>query len=218
MPNIRLRLRKWFSLISIILLFFLGGMVAISLYMQRFSAPYVRQKVTEISDQYDAVIVLGAKVYTDGRLSWMLKQRADLAIQLWRSGTAKKILVSGDNRSIYYHEVTTIQTYLLDVWIPEDVIVLDYAGLDTYDSMYRAREVFDIDSLLIPTQRFHLPRALYIARKLGIDAIGIVGDDEIVSDTMRLSFREFFAQQKARWDIWVDVSPDHLTKYVAPEK
>jgi SanA protein len=119
-----------------------------------------------------AVIVLGAKVYSDGRLSLAVQQRADAAFLLRKSGKAKKILVSGDNRTKWYDEVTTIKNYLLKRGVPDSAIFLDYAGLDTYDSMYRAQYIFQVSSLLIPTQNFHIVRSVYIARALGIEASG----------------------------------------------
>lgn len=162
----------------------------------------------------DVVLILWAKVYSDGRLSRAVQDRADAAITLWRIWATKKILISGDNRTKYYDEVTTIKNYLLKQWIPKEVIFLDYAWLDTYDSMYRASYIFGAKSLLIPTQKFHLTRALYIARGLGIEAYGVITDTDTLAALQRLQIRELFAVVKARIEITFWSSPYHLGEKV----
>ncbi len=158
----------------------------------------------------DAVIILWAKVYSDGRLSWAVQERADQAIALRKAGKAKKILVSGDNRTRYYDEVTTIKKYLFNHDIPAEAVFLDFAWLDTYDSAYRAQHIFQIKSLLIPTQAFHVDRAVFLARKLGIDAYGISTDSPSQTPLQMVYIREFFARWKAWWDVMMKSLPRHL--------
>jgi len=177
--------------------------------VQYYTKKYIIQYDT-LATPVDAVVVLGAKVYSDGRLSRAVQDRADTAIALWRAWSARKILISGDNRTKYYDEVTTIKNYLIQSWIPKEAIFLDYAWLDTYDSMYRANYIFGAKSLLIPTQAFHLPRALYIARGVGIEAYGIVADTHVLPSLQRLQIRELFAVLKALSEILLWSKPHHL--------
>jgi SanA protein len=99
--------------------------------------------------------------------------------------------------------VTTIKNYLFAKDIPAEAIFLDFAGLDTYDSMYRAQYIFQVQSLLIPTQAFHVDRAVFLARRLGIDAYGTITDTYTLPQIERLHLREFFARGKAWRDILV---------------
>lgn len=121
----------------------------------------------------DAIIILGAYVRPDGALSWILRDRLDTGLELYRAGLAPKILVSGDHGQKNYNEVQAMKDYLLDHDVPAQDIFMDHAGFDTYDSLYRARDIFHVKSAIIVTQNFHLPRALYIARRLGIETQGI---------------------------------------------
>jgi len=158
----------------------------------------------------DAVLILWAMVYSDGRLSKAVQERADSAIALRKAGKANKILVSWDNRTTYYDEVTTIKNYLFSKNIPKEAIFLDFAWLDTYDSVYRAQYIFQVTSLLIPTQAFHVDRAVYLARSLGIDAYGVIADTYTLPQLRRLYVREFFARGKALRDVLADSWPRHL--------
>jgi vancomycin permeability regulator SanA len=157
-----------------------------------------------------AVMILGAKVFSDGSLSEMYRDRADAAIEVYRSGKAGKILVSGDHSLVKYDEVNAAKNYLLSKGIPVGDIFLDHAGLDTYDSAYRARDIFQIKTLIISTQDFHLPRAVYIARKLGIEAWGISADKHTYGNEQFYEMREALARAKA----WLDVSTQAKPKFL----
>src|SRR6185295_18531017 len=98
-------------------------------------------------------------------------------IELYKAGTVSKILVSGDNSTVSHNEVNPVRDYLLASGIPDRDIFLDHAGFDTYSTMYRARDIFGVASILIATQSFHLPRAVFIARALGVDAYGVDADN-----------------------------------------
>ncbi len=121
----------------------------------------------------DAVIILGAYVRPDGALSWILKDRLDTGLALYKRGVAPKILVSGDHGQDHYNEVQAMKDYLLSHEVPAQDIFMDHAGFDTYDSIYRARDVFQVQSAIIVTQNFHLPRAVYISKRLGIETQGV---------------------------------------------
>jgi SanA protein len=152
-------------------------------------------------EKSDAILVLGASVHTDGVLSPIFKERVDTAVELYRAGVAPKILVSGDNRDQNYNEVTPVLIYLTqENNIPPEDVFLDYAGLDTYDSMYRAKYIFQADSLVVVTQWFHLPRALFLAHAFGIRVEGIEARGGTKAN-VRLWVRERLATVKAVVDV-----------------
>jgi len=148
-----------------------------------------------------AVLVLGASVFRSGQMSDVFRDRATVALEVYNAGKAKKILVSGDYRVNEYDEVSAAKKFFLEKGVPAEDIFLDYAGYDTYDSVYRAKYIFKIKSLIISTQDFHLPRALYLARGLGIDASGISADLRTYSLGIRNVFRENAAHLKAFWEL-----------------
>lgn len=152
------------------------------------------------------VLVLGASVVR-GAPSPVLAARADAAIDLYQSGKASNVLVTGDSEDTTHDEVTPVRDYLLSAGIPAADIVLDRSGLDTYSSMYRARDVFAVDSIVIVTQDFHLPRALWIARALGMQAHGVVAGNR---GSMYDYVREIPASAKALMDVAVGRLPESV--------
>ncbi len=121
-------------------------------------------------------LVLGAGVRPDGRPSFLLAQRLDMAAELYRDGRLRAVLVSGDNGTAEYNETDTMRDYLIDAGVPADRVVGDHAGFSTWDSCARARDIFSADGAIVLTQRFHLPRAVKLCRAAGIDAVGVGGD------------------------------------------
>ncbi|HWQ83729.1 MAG TPA: ElyC/SanA/YdcF family protein [Anaerolineales bacterium] len=121
-------------------------------------------------------IVFGAGLQRDGTPTAVLRDRVATAAELYFSGKVKKILMSGDNRFVEYNEPGAMAAYAIALGVPEADIVLDYAGRRTYDTCYRARQIFGIQEALLVTQRFHLPRALYLCSQLGIQALGVDAD------------------------------------------
>lgn len=123
--------------------------------------------------QARVAIVLGAGLLRDGSPTPVLRDRVATAAELYFSGKVEKILMSGDNRFVDYNEPGAMRSYALKLGVPEDAIVLDYAGRRTYDTCYRARYIFGVENAIIVTQDFHLPRALYLCNQLGISAVGV---------------------------------------------
>ncbi len=154
------------------------------------------------------VLIPGAAVYADGSISSIFRDRVDTAIQLYEANKVSKILVSGDNSTVTHNEVNPVRLYLIDKGIPDEDIFLDHAGFDTYSSMYRAREIFGVTSIIITTQSFHLPRAIFIAHTLGISAHGVNADVGVIS--WRNYFREAFANDKAILNILTNRKPKYL--------
>ena len=125
-------------------------------------------ETADLDDGYDCILILGAGVRDDGSPTLMLADRLDQGLALYQQGAAPKIIVSGDHGSSGYDEVNTMKAYLVERGIPSEDVFMDHAGFSTYDSLYRARDIFQAQKLIIVTQKYHLYRALYIADCLRI--------------------------------------------------
>jgi len=146
-------------------------------------------------------IVFGAAVYKDGRLSSVLRDRMDTAIALYHSGKVDKILVSGDNSFIDYNEPAAMKDYAAQRGIPLQDIQPDYGGRRTYDTCYRAHNIFKLERAILVTQEFHLPRALFTCRWMGLDAVGVSADLRPYRGARWYELRETAATLNALWDI-----------------
>lgn len=155
----------------------------------------------EVIGQHDAAIVLGAKVYANGALGAIVRDRADMAIRLYKSGKVKKILASADNKDKNYNETKAIYDYLIDNGVSKVDIFVDFAGFDTYDSVYRAKHNFLVEKLLIPNHINYCPRSLYLARHLDMDAWCVTMPKWFKPRTLGGYYRETFAKVKARIDV-----------------
>jgi len=160
--------------------------------------------------QAQAVLVLGAAVYRDGQLSAIFYDRASVALEIYRSGKVKKILVSGDHSVGNYDEVNAAKKFFLKNGVAGGDLFVDYAGFDTYSSIYRAKSIFQVGSLIIPTQDFHLPRALFISRSIGVEAVGISSDLRKYNLGFYNVLRENGARVKAFWEVAVAARPHFL--------
>jgi SanA protein len=186
------------AIMSVSILFL--AILSLNLYIKDFSSSYIYDSAGNIP-QADAVLILGASVFSDGRLSDILKDRVITAIRVYDSGKAPKILISGYSKGRNYNEVDSVKSYLLNQGIPESDIISDYSGFDTYDSLYRAKHIFKLDSIDITTQNYHLPRAIYVARKIGINAFGTNSDLQTYQKIFFFRLREGFANLKAVIDV-----------------
>jgi len=160
------------------------------------------------------VIVLGASVHSDGKLSPILKDRVDTAFLLFESGKIDNFLLSGDHTTDDYDEVNSMKNYLLGRGVPQDKILLDHAGLDTYDSMYRSKALFNMKNAIVVTQSFHLPRSLFIAKHLGLNYKGFAAKPVEYKATHQIIFREKLANIKAIWEVMLHKEPTTLKKRV----
>lgn len=146
----------------------------INIMMTATGSPKIFKSVDSIDfEGADCILVLGAGVREDGTPSHMLEDRLKTAIAIYNSGLCKTLLMSGDHGQAEYDEVNCMKKYALENGIPADSIFLDHAGFSTYDSIYRAREVFGAGKVIIVSQRYHLYRSLYLAQSLGLEAIGV---------------------------------------------
>ncbi len=150
-------------------------------------------------------IVFGAGLLRDGSAGPVLRDRVETAVQLYRQGKVKKLLMSGDNRFVEYNEPEAMRQYALTLGIPDEDIVLDYAGRRTYDTCYRAAAIFQVDSAILVTQSFHLPRALFLCNSLGVDSTGVEANNTYFRKISRFQWnmRELFATAQAVWDVVV---------------
>jgi len=146
-------------------------------------------------------IVFGAGIRPDGGLSPMLRDRMDTAMDLYRAGLVQKLLVSGDNRFVDYDEPGRMYEYAIAHGLPPEDVVRDYAGRRTYDTCYRAPAIFGVTRAILVTQRFHLPRALYTCRTLGVDAVGFSADRRTYFSNPYYRLRDAFATLLAWWDV-----------------
>ena len=150
-------------------------------------------------------IVFGAGLWRDGRPTPVLRDRVATAASLYFAGKVEKLLMSGDNRSDSYNEPLAMRDYAVELGVPAEAIVLDYAGQRTYDTCYRARDIFGIRQAILVTQAFHLPRALYTCNKLGVRAIGVPADRRIYRNYSLFvwNMREVPATLVALWEVHV---------------
>lgn len=154
----------------------------------------------------DCIVVLGCKVRDSGEPSDMLRDRLTRGVELYNLGAAPKIIMSGDHGRQNYNEVGTMKHFAVDRGVPSSDVFMDHAGFSTYETVYRAKEVFGAKKVVIVTQRYHLYRALYIAKGLGLEAVGVNSDLETYRGQLKRDVREVLARCK-----------DFLTSIVRPE-
>ncbi|HOB81356.1 MAG TPA: ElyC/SanA/YdcF family protein [Peptococcaceae bacterium] len=185
----------WLQVFFIVVTTALAGVLFINSYVQ--SVGIKRIVTVEEAPEADAILILGARVYANGHVSLMLKDRLNVGYELYQQGKAGKILLSGDHGQKHYDEVNTMKEYLRGKDLPAEDLFLDHAGFSTYESIYRARDIFQVQKLIIVTQKYHLMRALFIARELGLDAYGVAADRHIYHGVMlKNELREIAARNK----------------------
>ena len=150
-------------------------------------------------------IVFGAGLWRDGSPTPVLRDRVTTAADLYFSRKVEKILLSGDNRFINYNEPGAMRQYALSLGVPDEALVLDFAGRSTYDTCYRASHIFGINKAILVTQSFHLPRALYICHVLGVAVVGVPADRRAYSPGpwVYWNMRELPATLNAFWEVHV---------------
>lgn len=201
-------MKRIYKILGILII---GGIIliaVISLLINILTRSYIYEKISDVPEA-ETGLLLGAAVFPNGALSGALKDRADTTISLYKAKKIKKILVTGDNGSVEHNEVNPVRTYLLKEGISGEDIFLDHAGFDTYSSMYRARDIFLTESIIVITQSFHLPRAVFIARNLKMEAFGVSADNGHTY-SIKNSIREIFANVKAVANLVFAREPKYL--------
>ena len=178
---------------------------------------YTREVVSTadaLPQNVDCIMVLGCGVDDDGNPKLLLRDRLDCGIELYKSGAAPKLLMSGDHGRVGYDEVNAMKSYAMESGISSSDVFMDHAGFSTYESMYRARDVFDVDSLIIVTQEYHLYRAVYIARSLGLEAYGVACDPGEYYGQIWLDSREVLARNKDFFYCKLKPKPTYLGEVI----
>lgn len=160
------------------------------------------QDITDV----DCILVLGCGVLSDGRPTAMLRDRLNKSVELYDAGVSDRLLMSGDHGSAFYDEVNTMKNFAIDKDVPSSHIFMDHAGFSTYESMYRAKEIFCAKKVVIVTQKYHLYRAVYVARALGLDAYGVAAAGDDYGGQFFRDVREILARNK-----------DFFTSIIKPE-
>lgn len=195
--------RKWAVVagIAVFALVALGTLVAIgALGVNGYVIYKTKDRIitAEEAADYDAdcILVLGCLVKDDGTPSNMLHDRLQRSVELYEAGAGKKLLMSGDHGQADYDEVNTMKRFAVERGVPSEDVFMDHAGFSTYESLYRAKEVFGVKKVVIVTQKYHLYRALYIAQSLGLEAVGVAADYRSYTNQIYREVREVLARDK----------------------
>lgn len=206
------RFFKRFIALMLILALAVGiAALGLNFYVKSSAAPYLLtpQEAADL-DGADCILILGCAVWAGNKPSPMLADRLQRGLELYQSGAAPKIIVSGDHGKEYYDEVGVMRQWCLDAGVPSEDLFMDHAGFSTYESVYRARDVFACKKLIIVTQEYHLYRAVYAARALGLDAWGVASDLRPYGGQLYRDCREVLARVKDFFFVLFDVQPTYL--------
>ncbi len=160
-------------------------------------------------DSVDCILVLGCKVNGETP-SDMLHDRLLCGVSLYQNGAAPKLLMSGDHGTVSYDEVNAMKQFAIDRGVPSEDVFMDHAGFSTYESVYRAKEIFGAKRIIIVTQEYHLYRALYVAKQLGLDAYGVHSDYNAYTKQSYREVREILARNKDFFTSLFKVKPTYL--------
>jgi vancomycin permeability regulator SanA len=198
-------------------------LAVVILFMLLFSLPFAVSGFVCLSTQSrivtmdeaadldaDCVLVLGALVHENGHPSGILEDRLITGIAAYNNGASSRLLMSGDHGRADYDEVNSMKAYAVEQGVPSEDVFMDHAGFSTYESLYRARDVFQAQRVLIVTQRYHLCRALYIARALGLDAYGLAADIRTYPGMPKFVAREILARNKDFFFVLFQPEPTYL--------
>ncbi len=207
--------RKWFKrilmigvvlgLIGLVILLVINGFMKSSVKDEIYSG----DESSEIPE-VDCIMILGAGLQEDGTPSLVLRDRLDRGIELYQKGISNRILMTGDHGREEYDEVNAMKQYAIDAGVPAENIFMDHAGFSTYESMYRARDVFEVKSVAIVTQPYHEYRAVYTAKELGLTAYGTPSVETEYQGSWVLEAREMLARVKEFMNLLVKPEPTYL--------
>ncbi len=187
-----------------------GGVLGVSGWMKSETSDHRFERLEDVPAR-PVAIVPGARVLPGGVPSHALEDRLAAALALYEAGRVGRVLVSGDHGQDAYDEPNAMRRWLLERGVPSDAIFMDHAGFRTLDTMERAARVFGVKAAVVCTQRFHLPRSVFLARRAGIDAVGLVADRREYLNATRDEARELLARSRAFADSYIfDVQPRHL--------
>ncbi len=199
----------------VVLVFMIFALLAaapfcINAYIKSSMTDYMIDQEDAATIEADCILVLGAGLKAGGTPNDMLADRLDTGISLYYAGAAPKLLLTGDNGQIEYNEVQAMKEYAEAKGVPAEDIFLDHAGFSTYESMYRARDIFRVKTVLVVTQKYHQYRSLYIARGLGLEAYGVVSEPRSYSGQTYREMREILARNKDFFMVMLQPEPTYL--------
>jgi vancomycin permeability regulator SanA len=199
------------------LIFTCAGIVAMY-SINRYIEEFTKNKIISAEESFkldaDCILILGAGVYANGIPSAMLEDRLIKGIELYKSGTSDRLLMSGDHGRKDYDEVNVMKQYAIDKGVPSENIFMDHAGFSTYESLYRARDIFKVKKVIIVTQKYHLSRALYVAENLGLEAYGVASDPRQYAGQNYREIRETLARIKDFFYVIAKPKPTFLGEVI----
>lgn len=214
MAQVKKKIRTFLWILAGCILLGILCIAGINIYMIQYAKNYtISPEKAALIEDADCILVLGCGVRGD-RPTPLLADRLKRGIEIFDMGGAPKILMSGDHGQTDYDEVNVMKQYALDAGIPECDIFMDHAGFSTYESMYRAKEIFGIKKMIIVTQGYHLSRALYIANQLGIEAYGVASDYQSFSGQLGRDSREILARVKDLFTPYLKPLPTYLGEVI----
>lgn len=203
-------MKRRIAVVCLVLILLVGATVlGINGWVRYSVGEYLLEDGTDLTD-VDCILVLGCGVRPDGTPSLMLRDRLDAGLALYEAGAAPKLLMSGDHSRADYDEVNTMKNYAIAAGVASEDIFTDHAGFSTYESMYRARDVFCAKKVLIVSQKYHLYRAIYDARALELEAYGVAAEDIAYAGQLMRELREILARNKDFFYCYVQPEPTFL--------
>jgi len=211
------KIRKKKLLIRLLLLILISILSVV--FINAYVKSSVNDKIITIDEasslDADCILVLGGGVWNNEKTSSMLEDRILQGIELYENGASNRLLMSGDHGRKEYDEVNVMKQFAIDRNIVSEHIFMDHAGFSTYESLYRARDIFEADKIIIVTQKYHLYRALYIAEKLGIEAYGVASDPRKYANQQNRDLREILARVKDFFYVIVKPEPTYLGETIS---
>lgn len=213
----KIKKRLLFSLLLLIAagILVIASTFFINLYVKTYVSDKIITEDEAASIDADCILVLGAGVWNNGYPSTMLEDRLLQGIKLYKNGASDRLLMSGDHGRKEYDEVNVMKQYSIDRGIASEHVFMDHAGFSTYESLYRARDIFEAKKIIIVTQKYHLYRALYIADKLGIEAYGVASNPRRYAGQTRMSSREVLARVKDFFNVIIKPEPTFLGERIS---
>ena len=190
------KIKKFYLIIGTVCFAFVAMASIVNSFIISTTSDYIVEPDDVKEMEADCILVLGAGLKPDGTPNYMLQDRLDEGVSLYLQGAAPKILLSGDHGQKEYDEVNGMKEYVLAKGVPAEDVFLDHAGFSTYESMYRAKGVFDAKTVIVITQKYHQYRALYNARNLGLNAYGVISEPRIYAGQSIREIREVLARNK----------------------
>ena len=191
------RIKKFFIVVLCVVLTLALAVFGVDAYVKSTASKnIITPEQAEKLQNVDCIIVLGCQVHPDGNPSIMLNDRIQRGVELYKLGVSQKIIMSGDHGQVEYDEVNAMKQTAIDLGVDSSDVFMDHAGFSTYETVYRAKEIFGAKRVVIVTQQYHLYRAVYIAKQLGLEAYGVNSDFHEFRGQIFNDVREILARNK----------------------